>query len=236
MVSLIVGSLGRVGELRRLLGSLAGQTYREFEVVLVDQTGTEALAPVVAGFPGLAVRRVAAAPGLSRARNLGLSLARGEIVGFPDDDCWYPPGLLAEVAGRLAAPGVDGVSFRVTDGAGTCSAGGWMSAGRLTMARGNVWRTAVSLRCKTVKLCRYEKKQTDEYWRTLVWVRIGKSGTYAKVDRSPCAGCVAGYDGTCRDVADFVCRASQRHSLCRINIVCIASGTFHASCRHDART
>lgn len=144
MVSLIVGSLGRVGELRRLLGSLAGQTYREFEVVLVDQTGTEALAPVVAGFPGLAVRRVAAAPGLSRARNLGLSLARGEIVGFPDDDCWYPPGLLAEVAGRLAAPGVDGVSFRVTDGAGTCSAGGWMSAGRLTMARGNVWRTAVS--------------------------------------------------------------------------------------------
>ncbi|HIV09842.1 MAG TPA: glycosyltransferase family 2 protein [Candidatus Spyradenecus faecavium] len=144
MISLIVGSLGRVGELRRLLGSLERQTYRDFEVVLIDQSGTEALVSVAADFPGVEVRRVVAQPGLSRARNLGLSLARGEIVGFPDDDSWYPPGLLAEVAKRLAAPGVDGVSFRVTDEAGVCSAGGWMSAGRMAMTRGNVWRTAVS--------------------------------------------------------------------------------------------
>ena len=138
MISLIVGSLGREQELRRLLGSLERQTYRDFEVVLVDQTGTEALVPAVADFPRVKVRRLTAQPGLSRARNLGLSLAQGEIVGFPDDDCWYPPDLLAEVMERFTAPGVDGLSFRVTDEAGVCSAGGWMSAGRMAMTRGNV--------------------------------------------------------------------------------------------------
>jgi len=35
--------------------------------------------------------------GLSRARNLGISLASGGIVGFPDDDCWYPDDLLLQV-------------------------------------------------------------------------------------------------------------------------------------------
>lgn len=144
MISLIVGTLGRVAELRRLLGSLAAQRVRDFEVVLVDQSGTEAVMPVLAEFPTVCVRRVTAMPGLSRARNLGLTLAKGEIVGFPDDDCWYALDLLARVAEAFRNPALDGVSFRVTDENGLCSAGGWMSLGQMPMTRKNIWRTAVS--------------------------------------------------------------------------------------------
>lgn len=144
MISLIVGTLGREAELRRLLGSLAAQTVRDFEVVLVDQSGTDALAPVLADFPSVTVRRVTATPGLSKARNLGLTLARGELIGFPDDDCWYAPGLLEHVEKALADPAIDGVSFRVRDEGGPCSAGGWMSAGQMRITRNNIWRTAVS--------------------------------------------------------------------------------------------
>jgi len=35
--------------------------------------------------------------GASIARNAGLRVAEGEIVAFPDDDCWYPDHLLADV-------------------------------------------------------------------------------------------------------------------------------------------
>jgi glycosyltransferase involved in cell wall biosynthesis len=35
--------------------------------------------------------------GLSRARNLGISHATGELIGFPDDDCKYLDGYLAAV-------------------------------------------------------------------------------------------------------------------------------------------
>lgn len=144
MISLIVGTLGRVAALRRLLKSLAAQTVRDFEVVLVDQSGTEAVMPVLEEFPTVCVRRVTAAPGLSCARNLGLTLAKGEIVGFPDDDCWYTPNLLAQVTEAFRDPALDGFSFRVTDDDGICSAGGWMSLGQMPMTRKNIWRTAVS--------------------------------------------------------------------------------------------
>jgi GT2 family glycosyltransferase len=33
----------------------------------------------------------------SHARNLGMRAATGEIIAFPDDDCFYPKGLLAKI-------------------------------------------------------------------------------------------------------------------------------------------
>lgn len=145
--ALIVGTLGRIPELRRLLASLEAQTFRDFEILLIDQSGGEAVADAAAPFAarGLRLRRVPAPPGLSAARNRGLALTQATLVAFPDDDAWYPPDLLAQVAARLTAPGApDGLSCRVTDEAGVCSAGGWMSAARMPMTRANIWRTAVS--------------------------------------------------------------------------------------------
>jgi glycosyltransferase involved in cell wall biosynthesis len=36
---------------------------------------------------------------LSMARNAGLDHATGQIIAFPDDDCWYPSNLLDKVDG-----------------------------------------------------------------------------------------------------------------------------------------
>ena len=119
MVSLIVATVGRVGELERLLASLEQQSYRDFEVIVVDQNPDDRVAPVLSRHSGLAIMYLRSERGLSRARNAGLRVARGVLVAIPDDDCWYPPDLLAQVVEWFAShPGLGllGMGVRTADG------------------------------------------------------------------------------------------------------------------------
>lgn len=97
MISLIVATVDRVTELEQLLASLGRQSHKDFEVLVVDQNPDDRLAPVLERHRELTVRHLRSGRGLSRARNVGLAQASGGIIGFPDDDCWYPPQLLEQV-------------------------------------------------------------------------------------------------------------------------------------------
>jgi glycosyltransferase involved in cell wall biosynthesis len=103
MISLIVATLGRVTELDRLLVSLEEQSYRDFETLVVDQNPDDRLVPLLASHSRLQIRHLRSERGLSRARNVGLRVARGDIVAIPDDDCWYPKELLTMVAAWFEA-------------------------------------------------------------------------------------------------------------------------------------
>lgn len=115
--ALIVSTLGRRHQLTRFLTSLDAQTYRNFEVILVDQNPPGFLAPVVEPFlPRLPIVLLQSAQGLSRARNIGLSRASANVFAFPDDDCWYPPHVLESVASLLTQnPEWDGLTGRLVD-------------------------------------------------------------------------------------------------------------------------
>jgi len=99
-ISLIVPTIRRVDQLRRLLASLARQTHANFHVLLADQNPPGMLDALVGEFSSaMAIeRRLVPARGVSAARNAMLDLADGEIVAFPDDDCHYEPETLATVA------------------------------------------------------------------------------------------------------------------------------------------
>lgn len=97
MVSLIVATLNRTDELQRLLTSLANQSYRDFEVIVVDQNDDDRLAPVLQLYPSLPIRHFCSPRGLSRGRNVGLTHAIGDIIAIPDDDCWYPENVLDSI-------------------------------------------------------------------------------------------------------------------------------------------
>lgn len=142
--SLIMGTLGRCDEVGAFLASLQRQDHRDFELLIVDQNPDERLAPLVARYrQHFRILRYRSTPGLSRARNVGLRYATGDVIAFPDDDCWYPDGLLSQVARRLqAAPGLDGVTGRFVDGRG-CSEGRWLEQSQ-PLTRFNVWRGAIS--------------------------------------------------------------------------------------------
>jgi glycosyltransferase involved in cell wall biosynthesis len=122
--SLIVATIGRVDTVDRLLDSLSHQTHSEFEVILVDQNPDDRLNGVGARHEELSINHVRSAKGLSRARNVGLSLCSGDVMAFPDDDCWYAPELLSTVVGVLeGSPSLHGVTGRCQDADGIESGG-----------------------------------------------------------------------------------------------------------------
>ncbi len=96
--------------MNRLLESLDRQTCPDFELIVVDQNGDDRLDPVLSAHPDLRIRHLRSGAGASRGRNVGLSAYEGDIVAFPDDDCWYPDGLLASVVDWLEKhPDLDGL-------------------------------------------------------------------------------------------------------------------------------
>ncbi len=107
LISLILATVGRTSELDRLFTSLAAQTFRDFEIVMVDQNADDRLLPHLgrARAQGLEIRHVRHhPPNLAAARNAGIQAAQGVLVGFPDDDCWYDARALEHLARRFQAP------------------------------------------------------------------------------------------------------------------------------------
>ena len=134
--SLIICTLGRRDELGAFFASLLrqGSLATECQVILVDQNADDRLAPIVADYAGrLSIEHLKqGGTGLSRARNLGLRHALGEIVGFPDDDCEYPPELLTRVDALFArSPWLGGITGHPTPTRDGPPPRGWEDVGRV---------------------------------------------------------------------------------------------------------
>lgn len=131
-VSLVVATRGRSAEIGVLLQSIAAQGVDALEVIIVDQNGDDRVAPVLASAPaGLAIAHLrSAVANANHARNLGLSVARGGIVCFPDDDCWLPKGVLARVLAAFDAdPALAVLTGPAASPAGGLGSGRWREEG-----------------------------------------------------------------------------------------------------------
>ncbi len=119
-VSVIVPLYNKGATVERALRSIASQTYRDFEVIVVDDGSSDRGPEAVRDFKGMPIRLIRqenAGPG--RARNRGAAQAQGEMLAFLDaDDEWLPeyleynvvqlrrrPGAAAAVCGYLLCPG-----------------------------------------------------------------------------------------------------------------------------------
>lgn len=113
-LSLIVSTFGRSAVLGRVLESLDRQTFRDFEVIVVDQNVDDRTLPLINRLWNfeLSHLRCPGVRGISAGRNVGWRAARGGIVLFPDDDCWYPSGFLTEGLRRFEASGAQLLSGR----------------------------------------------------------------------------------------------------------------------------
>jgi glycosyltransferase involved in cell wall biosynthesis len=98
-VSLVLATLGRDRELADFLKSLMNQTYKGFELIIIDQNKDGKIDDIVEQVKAyLDVKHVKVDfTGNARARDFGIGLAKGRIVAFPDDDCAYDRDVLKKV-------------------------------------------------------------------------------------------------------------------------------------------
>jgi glycosyltransferase involved in cell wall biosynthesis len=93
----------RWGDIVRAVASVAAQTRRADELLLVIDHNEALAKRAAAELPGVKIVRNAHARGLSGARNTGVELASGEVIAFLDDDAAARPDWLE----RLLAPYAD---------------------------------------------------------------------------------------------------------------------------------
>jgi glycosyltransferase involved in cell wall biosynthesis len=160
--SLLLATVGRTRELHRFLQSLVDQTWRDFEVIVIDQNADDRIAEVLDQYSGkLLLQHVRSLRGHSKAFNAGLQRIRGEIIAFPDDDCWYGSDVLERVARFFRGnPQWNGLTGREVVEPGFSSGARWDSRpGRVT--RRNIWRRAITfsifLRRSAVDCARFDE-------------------------------------------------------------------------------
>ena len=89
LVSVIVPIYNVENYLRRCIDSILSQTYKQLEIILVDDGSTDRSPEICDEYQKKDDRIVVihkANGGLSSARNAGLNVAKGEYIGFVDSD------------------------------------------------------------------------------------------------------------------------------------------------------
>lgn len=111
-ITCVLTSFNRPNYVRQALRSLEDQTYRNFDVVVVDDSSIFDIRPVVAEFrlPAVRVVHCDVSPD-QRARenrlgvncNRGLEMARGDLLAFLCDDDYFFPTWFQEAARFLGS-------------------------------------------------------------------------------------------------------------------------------------
>lgn len=98
--SVIVPLYNKAGYVQRTLESVAAQTYRDFECIVVNDGSTDNSMEVVRGLK-IEDRRLKILTqgnsGVAVARNNGVAVSKGEYVCFLDADDWWEPNFLEEL-------------------------------------------------------------------------------------------------------------------------------------------
>ncbi|HSJ55380.1 MAG TPA: glycosyltransferase [Anaerolineae bacterium] len=115
-VSVVVPCYNAERYVGQTLQSLVDQTYRDFEVIVVDDGSTDGSREVVEGFRDARIRTICRENGgPAAARNTGIAAARGEFIATLDaDDLALPHRLAAQLAAIEADPGLSVLSSGYT--------------------------------------------------------------------------------------------------------------------------
>lgn len=99
--------------LRSALDSVVSQTYRNYEIIVIDGGSSDKTAEIARSYEG--VRYIyQTVQGLSQAYNMGISAARGKLIAFlAHDDVWTSEKLSVQVDYLITHPDIQYTIARV---------------------------------------------------------------------------------------------------------------------------
>lgn len=106
-VSVVIPTYNRARFLSGALKSVLAQSFKDLEILVVDDCSSDDTAAVVESFGGAEIRylRHDRRRGGAAARNTGILESGGEYIAFlDDDDEWYPEKLARQMNAMLASP------------------------------------------------------------------------------------------------------------------------------------
>ena len=113
--SVIMPLYNKAPYVRKAVESVVGQTYRDWELVVVDDGSSDGSGEVVAGVADARIRRIRQEnAGVGVARNRGVAESSAPYICFLDADDWWEPTFLEEMAGlieRHPDAGIYGTSY-----------------------------------------------------------------------------------------------------------------------------
>ncbi len=101
LVSIVMPAHNAAGFIDDTIHSVLGQSYKNWELIIVDDHSTDKTLEVVGQFKCEKIKVISLSrnSGAAKARNRGVSIARGRYICFLDaDDLWQPSKLTRQVA------------------------------------------------------------------------------------------------------------------------------------------
>jgi len=98
LVSVVIPTYNRGWSLRESIDSVLNQTFRDFELIVVDDGSLDDTRKILEDYRGRLIAVHQGNAGVSAARNHGAATARGTYLAFLDsDDIWLPRKLSVQV-------------------------------------------------------------------------------------------------------------------------------------------
>ena len=124
LISVIIPVYNTAPYLKECLASVTEQSYRDLEILLIDDCSTDGSSAILDKWEEqdarIRVIHKEKNSGVSDSRNMGLTLARGGYISLVDSDDWLDRDMLEKMQGLLAASGADvavcGHTNHFTDG------------------------------------------------------------------------------------------------------------------------
>ncbi len=143
-VSVVLPTYNRAQSIRSAIDSVLAQTYRDFELIIVDDGSTDSTRELVEQYSDKRIRYIRHEKnrGLAAGRNTGARDARGIFIANQDsDDIWMPEKLQREVHALESAYPRVGVAYSrlekvFSEGAGPV----YIPASNAAVANGNLHR------------------------------------------------------------------------------------------------
>lgn len=99
-VSVVIPTYNRAHLISRAIKSVLDQTYKDLEIIVVDDGSTDNTEKIIKSFQDGRIRYIQhnKNKGASAARNTGIKASKGEYIAFQDsDDEWFPDKLEQQI-------------------------------------------------------------------------------------------------------------------------------------------